>query len=92
MDKGDRRLARIEEEARNLLYKLLSNRGRFFDNYGRLNSDGMRLFTRVIRILKEVNTVPSTSLDKARRDPTIERIARLLLLVDEEQTDGDRMH
>lgn len=67
----------MSEEVENLTRKLLENREEFFDKTNTLNSDGMRLLNKIIKLT--ISNYPQLRklASKTRKKPTLENVVKL---------------
>ena len=73
---GDKELVEAE-----ILCRRLLEDGRFFDRHGVLNSDGRKLLNRIVRIVVKKIPYAKSRAYVARREPTLENVARLLEVI-----------
>lgn len=67
----------MSEEVENLVRKLLTNRGEFFDKTNTLNSDGRRLLNKIIKLVLSNHPELRRLATKTRKNPTLENVAKL---------------
>ena len=65
--------SQINLDIKSLLKILLSRDYKYFSN-GILNSDGRRLFEKIIKLLMQLNPKYKKRIKKLRKNPTIENI------------------
>ncbi|MGC8975918.1 MAG: hypothetical protein ACP5KB_06965 [Thermoprotei archaeon] len=65
------------EEVEKLTRKLLENREEFFDKTNTLNSDGMRLLNKIIKLALSNYPQLRKLASKTRKKPTLENVTKL---------------
>lgn len=82
---NNKRRELLVKELNVMLNKLLANREMYFDKNLILNSEGMKLFSRIAKILTQLYPELRYLINKIREEPSYEFIVKLISRIDEIQ-------
>lgn len=83
---GDKRKELLIKELNVVLNKLLTNVEIYFDKNLILNSEGMKLFSRAVKIVVQLYPELRRLVDKIREEPSYQSIAVLVSRIEEINT------